>query len=157
MREGISYDRDQPFTFQIGAGQVIKGWDQGLLDMCVGEKRKLTIPPSLGYGDRGAGNVIPGGATLIFDVELVNIGDSPPTTNVFKEIDENQDMQLSRDEVSGYLKKKMTAVEGQETEEVKNLLSEHDKLVEEIFQHEDKDKNGYISHDEFSGPKHDEL
>lgn len=51
----------------------------------------------------------------------------------------------------------MSAVEGQETDEVKNLLAEHDKLVEEIFQHEDKDKNGLISHDEFSGPKHDEL
>lgn len=152
-----SLDRDQPFTFQLGAGQVIKGWDQGLLDMCVGEKRKLTIPPHLGYGDRGAGNVIPGGATLLFDVELINIGDSPPTTNVFKEIDENKDLQLSRDEVSGYLKKQMSAVEGQETEEVKNMLAEHEKLVEEIFQHEDKDKNGFISHEEFSGPKHDEL
>ncbi|KAL7045807.1 hypothetical protein ACKWTF_002345 [Chironomus riparius] len=125
--------------------------------MCIGEKRKLTISPSLGYGDRGAGNVIPGGATLLFDVELVNIGDSPPTTNVFKEIDENKDMQLSREEVSGYLKKQMSAVEGQDTDEIKNLLAEHDKLVEEIFQHEDKDKNGFISHDEFSGPKHDEL
>lgn len=59
--------------------------------------------------------------------------------------------------VSEYLKKQMVAVEGQETEEVKNMLKEHDKLVEEIFQHEDKDKNGLISHDEFSGPKHDEL
>jgi FK506-binding protein 14 len=59
----------------------------------------LLMKYSLGYGDRGAGNVIPGGATLLFDVELVNIGDSPPTTNVFKEIDENKDMQLSRDEV----------------------------------------------------------
>jgi len=152
-----SYDRDQPFTFQLGAGQVIKGWDQGLLDMCVGEKRKLTIPPELGYGDRGAGNVIPGGATLLFDVELINIGDSPPTTNVFKEIDDNKDLQLSRDEVSGYLKKQMSAVEGQDTDEVKNMMAEHDKLVEEIFQHEDKDKNGFISHEEFSGPKHDEL
>lgn len=58
-----SLDRDQPFTFQLGVGQVIKGWDQGLLDMCVGEKRKLTIPPELGYGEKGAGNVIPGGMT----------------------------------------------------------------------------------------------
>lgn len=56
-----SHDRDQPFTFQLGVGQVIKGWDQGLTDMCVGETRKLTIPPTLAYGDRGAGNVIPGG------------------------------------------------------------------------------------------------
>lgn len=54
-------DRDQPFTFQLGVGQVIKGWDQGLADMCVGEKRKLIIPPHLGYGKQGAGNVIPGG------------------------------------------------------------------------------------------------
>ncbi|KAH8403720.1 hypothetical protein KR215_001780 [Drosophila sulfurigaster] len=156
-----SFDRDQPFTFQLGAGQVIKGWDQGLLNMCVGEKRKLTIPPQLGYGDQGAGNVIPPKATLVFEVELINIGNAPATTNVFKEIDENADKQLSREEVivyvSEYLKKQMTAVEGQDSDELKNMLQENDKLVEEIFQHEDKDKNGFISHDEFSGPKHDEL
>ncbi|XP_017892711.1 FK506-binding protein 2 isoform X2 [Ceratina calcarata] len=151
-----SLDRDQPFSFQLGVGQVIKGWDQGLVDMCVGEKRKLTIPPELGYGEKGAGNVIPGGATLMFDVELINISDSPPSANVFKEIDSDHDNQLSREEVSEYLRKQMIEAE-QNDDEVKKMLADHDKLVEEIFQHEDKDKNGFISHDEFSGPKHDEL
>lgn len=66
-----SLDRDQPFTFQLGVGQVIKGWDQGLVDMCVGEKRKLTIPPELGYGEKGAGNVIPGGKVPSPDVLAV--------------------------------------------------------------------------------------
>ncbi|KAF3480614.1 FKBP-type peptidyl-prolyl isomerase [Arthroderma uncinatum] len=70
-----SYDRGQPLAFTVGAGQVIKGWDQGLLDMCVGEKRTLTIPPALAYGDRGVGP-IPGGATLVFETELVEISKS---------------------------------------------------------------------------------
>ena len=88
-----SYDRKRPLDFVIGNqtsehscivrnnlivpgnGQVIKGWDEGLLNACNGEKRRLTIPPSLGYGDKGAGTVIPPGATLVFDVEIVNIQD----------------------------------------------------------------------------------
>ncbi|XP_053597233.1 FK506-binding protein 2 isoform X1 [Microplitis demolitor] len=158
-----SYDRDSPFSFQLGVGQVIKGWDQGLVDMCVGERRKLTIPPELGYGDRGAGNVIPGGATLLFEVELINIGDAKPSTNVFKEIDIDSDNQLSREEVSKmvseYLRKQMVEADqaGETSDEMKKIIDDHDKLVEEIFQHEDVDKNGFISHKEFSGPKHDEL
>ncbi|KAL4922106.1 FK506-binding protein 2 [Aspergillus aurantiobrunneus] len=71
-----SYNRGSPLKFKLGTGRVIKGWDEGLLDMCVGEKRTLTIPPEYGYGDRGIGP-IPGGSTLIFQTELVDIEGVP--------------------------------------------------------------------------------
>lgn len=69
-----SVDRGTPFDFDLGAGKVIQGWDLGVAGMKVGEKRKLTIPPELGYGDRAVGNIIPANATLLFDVELLKIG-----------------------------------------------------------------------------------
>ena len=77
LKDGSEFDssvkRGKPFTFPLGGGRVIKGWDQGLLDMCVGEKRKLTIPPELGYGARGRPPKIPANSVLVFDVQLLKI------------------------------------------------------------------------------------
>merc|ERR1719247_1494826 len=86
-----SRPRGQTFDFKLGAGQVIRGWDEGLLNLCKGAKATLVISPDFGYGARGAGGDIPGGATLNFDVEVVDIKDddtpAPPAPNVFIEID----------------------------------------------------------------------
>lgn len=70
-----SRDRGEPFRFVVGQGQVIPGWDEGVAGMTVGDTLQLVIPPSLGYGQRGAGNVIPPGATLVFEVELLRVGE----------------------------------------------------------------------------------
>jgi len=132
----------EPFEFVLGQGQVIKGWDQGLLDMCIGEKRTLIIPPELGYGDSGAGDDIPAGATLKFTVECLGIKDAPPQPNIFSDIDTkygNSDGKLSKEEVTAWFKKEQGAAE----------------LPADLWTTEDKDKNGFISWEEFSGPKGD--
>lgn len=152
-----SYDRNEPFTFQLGIGQVILGWEKGLIDVCVGEKRRLIVPPHLGYGDTKH-DAIPAKSTLVFDVEVLKIEDGPKPVNVFKEIDADGDQRLSRKEVGEFLKKQL-----HQAQQHGDMGSAEDpdqiQMVDEIFMHEDKDKDDYITHEEFSGPKydHDEL
>lgn len=148
-----SWERNQPFQFQLGIGQVIRGWEEGLLDMCPGEKRKLTIPPNYAYGDKGAGEAIPPNETLTFDVELVHTAEGPVPPNVFKAIDKDKNQKLTYDEVSYYLIEQ-SSLRGQK---VDKDSPDHKKIVQTILDHEDKNKDGVISLDEFSGPKHDEL
>ena len=134
-----SRDRGQTFDVVIGTGQVIKGWDEGIVGLCLGAKANLIIPPEMGYGASGAGGAIPGGATLHFDVEVVAISDGPPPEpNLFEEIDTNKDGKLDKDEIGAYFKK-----QGQ------------DSVPDELWEREDTDKDGLISWEEFSGPKGD--
>ena len=134
-----SLQRMKPFTFTLGANQVIRGWDLGLTDMCAGEKRTLIIPPDLGYGGRGAGQDIPGGATLRFDVEAVDV--EPPNRgkdrNIFKEMDVDEDGLLTYDEYAYWML---------------NVRKAPDS-GKEYFQREDINKDGVVSWDEFGGPK----
>jgi len=131
-----SRGRGTPFDFQIGMGQVIKGWDQGVMGMCIGEKRDLVIPAALGYGDSGAGDDIPGGATLHFEVECMGISEGKEPENLFKTIDADESGDLTGEEVNAWFKKE----QGMD-------------MPAELMEKEDKDGDGIIQWEEFSGPK----
>ena len=130
---------------------MIRGWDKGLLDICAGEKRKLVIPPHLAYGD-ATHDKIPAKSTLVFEIECLKVEDGPNPINVFKEIDKDNDDKLSREEVGEFLKHQLSqASHGQGGPE----LEDHGSMLDEVFGHEDKDNDGFITRDEFSGPKYD--
>ncbi|KAJ4393730.1 Peptidyl-prolyl cis-trans isomerase fpr2 [Gnomoniopsis smithogilvyi] len=124
-----SYDRGTPFSFKIGSGQVIKGWDEGLLDMCIGEKRTLTIPPAKGYGQRAMGP-IPAGSTLIFETELIGIdGVEAPASIVTKatpEATSTPPVEAATQNIVDTIKGKINEVAGL----VKNLLTDQDGVEE---------------------------
>ncbi|XP_075687266.1 peptidyl-prolyl cis-trans isomerase FKBP7 [Rhinoderma darwinii] len=139
-----------PKWFVLGVGQVIKGLDMALMDMCPGEKRKVIIPPSLAYGEKGY-DKIPPFATLIFEIELLAISKGPRSVEAFQQIDLNNDKFLSKDEISHYL-----------TEEFKKDgkhrdPSVHGRILTDIFQRNDHDSDGLISAGEYNVYRHDEL
>eukprot|EP00600_Ochromonadales_sp_CCMP1393_P008449 CAMPEP_0174953704 /NCGR_PEP_ID=MMETSP0004_2-20121128/5_1 /TAXON_ID=420556 /ORGANISM="Ochromonas sp., Strain CCMP1393" /LENGTH=190 /DNA_ID=CAMNT_0016201413 /DNA_START=222 /DNA_END=794 /DNA_ORIENTATION=- len=143
-----SVKRNKPFEFKLGAGQVIAGWDQGIVGLCLGEKTTLTIPPELGYGAKGSRN-IPPNATLRFTIDLVGINDNrlpvEEEPNVFEEMDSNRDKKITYEEMQAWFK----------TMHPDKLQS----IPGGLFEREDKDGDGVISFSEFDGPKglHEEL
>ncbi|KAK9513666.1 hypothetical protein VZT92_027181 [Zoarces viviparus] len=138
-----------PVWFTLGIQEVLKGWDKGLKNMCTGERRKLTVPPSLGYGKEGKGK-IPPSSTLIFDIELMEIRNGPRSHESFREMDLNDDWKLCREEVKEYLMKEF------EKHGYSPNDTDHEAMVEDIFKNEDEDKDGFISAREFTY-QHDEL
>ncbi|XP_037310321.1 peptidyl-prolyl cis-trans isomerase FKBP14 [Pungitius pungitius] len=138
-----------PVWFTLGVQEVLKGWDKGLKNMCTGERRKLTIPPSLGYGKEGKGK-IPPSSVLIFHIELMDIRNGPRSHESFREMDLNDDWKLCREEVKEYLKKEF------EKHGYSPNDTNHEVMVEDIFKNEDEDKDGFISAREFTY-QHDEL
>ncbi|XP_044215092.1 peptidyl-prolyl cis-trans isomerase FKBP14 [Thunnus albacares] len=138
-----------PVWFTLGIREVIKGWDKGLQNMCTGEHRKLTVPPSLAYGKEGKGQ-IPPGSTLIFDIELMEIRNGPRSHETFRDMDLNDDWKLSRQEVKEYLKKEY------EKHGYSPNDTEHEAMIDDIFKNEDEDEDGFISTREFTY-QHDEL
>jgi len=116
-----SFDRAQPFTFTMGVGQVIPGWDQGLLGVCPGEERHLVVPASLAYGDRGAGDVIPPGAILLFDIVIVDV----------EKKSSQQEEELKRKQQQEEANKRKKAEEEKRLKEEKERLEEENRKKKE--------------------------
>ncbi|NWT18050.1 FKBP7 isomerase, partial [Vireo altiloquus] len=141
-----------PKWFVLGVGQVIKGLDIAMMNMCPGEKRKVTIPPSLAYGQQGyAQGKIPPNATLIFEIELYAVNKGPRSVEAFNKIDKDGDKKLSELEISQYLKEEF-ARDGK-----KRHPSAHDEILADIFKKNDHDGDGFISAKEYNVYQHDEL
>jgi len=141
----------EPLELIIGDGQMIGGFDAGLEDMCVGEIRHLTIPPQHAYGSNAVGN-IPSRVDLLFFVKMISFStptkkDAKKDANIFNQIDTSKDSLLSHEEVQAYLEK----------QGIQDQPGEHGvkQVLRDIFREEDRNVNGYIDHNEFSGVRWD--
>ncbi|XP_066497410.1 peptidyl-prolyl cis-trans isomerase FKBP7 [Hoplias malabaricus] len=140
----------EPHWFVLGVGDVIKGLDLGLADMCAGEKRKITVPPSLAFGEKGK-HPVPPNATVIFDVELLHVRRGPRSLEAFNEMDANNDKTLTKDEVYAYLKMEAKNLNVQKEE------SYFQDVVTDVFHRNDQDMDGTLSIKEYNVYEHDEL
>ncbi|XP_028250024.1 peptidyl-prolyl cis-trans isomerase FKBP7 [Parambassis ranga] len=144
-------DKDgHPQWFVLGVGQVIKGLDVGMIDMCPGEKRKITIPSDLAFGDKGKGPVPPN-ATVVFEVEVFSVSRGPRSMEAFNNIDLDKDRSLTKEEVKAYLKLEYES-DGKPRDD-----PFYEKIAADIFRKSDHDKDGQISAKEYNIYEHDEL
>jgi len=124
-----SYNRGQPLSFEVGKGRVIKGWDDNLLDMCIGEKRTLTIPPEFGYGDRAMGP-IPAGSTLIFETELMGIQGVPQPESIVEKApvveEASESVKSAADKASDTAKGGVKSAISEAAEAVKTVIADTD-------------------------------
>ncbi|XP_021050054.1 peptidyl-prolyl cis-trans isomerase FKBP7 isoform X1 [Mus pahari] len=145
-------DEGHPKWFVLGVGHVIKGLDIAMMDMCPGEKRKVIIPPSFAYGKEGyAEGKIPPNATLMFEIELYAVTKGPRSIETFKQIDTDNDRQLSRAEIELYLQKDF------EKDANPRDRSYQKAVLEDIFKKNDHNGDGFISPKEYNVHQHDEL
>merc|ERR1712034_21597 len=146
--------RYAPFEFVLGTGYVIRAWDTSLLDMCPGEKRRLEVPPQLGYGSKGLRGVIPPDAELVFLIDLLDLRKATPNyapIDLFTSLDRDRDNHLNRDEISTYIRYQSKNYRNKNAP-LPNA-EEHERMVDDIMHKEDMNGDGLISHNEFSGPK----
>ncbi|XP_059199073.1 peptidyl-prolyl cis-trans isomerase FKBP7 [Centropristis striata] len=139
-----------PQWFVHGVGQVIKGLDLGMVEMCPGEKRKITVPPALAFGEKGK-DPVPPNATVVFEVEVYSVSRGPRSMEAFKQMDLDQDRSLTKAEVKEYLK-----LEYEKGGKPRDDAF-YEKIMADIFRKSDKDSDGHISSKEYNIYEHDEL
>lgn len=161
-----NHTKDEPFAFRQGGGEVIKGWEQAVEGMCVGEKKKITVPPTLGYGVEGYPNVIPANSTLLFEITLVNITDDDGSHdhdfatheehdhfNVpeFEHMDTDKDNHITKEEIVKFFENEKKLV-GEANFTIKDIA----KTADELMKEHDVDKDGKISFEENQNFGHEE-
>ncbi|XP_030643508.1 peptidyl-prolyl cis-trans isomerase FKBP7 [Chanos chanos] len=139
-----------PHWFVLGVGEVIKGLDLGLDNMCPGERRKITVPPSLAFGEKGK-DPVPPNATVVFEVELLHLTRGPRSIEAFKEIDRDNDKTLTKEEVKEFLRWEAKRLDTKKDE------SYFDDVVKDVFRRNDHDGDGTLSLKEYNVLGHDEL